>query len=82
MRRIVILLVGLALLLPQAASAASSTCQAYNPQTCSALRSSRNDGPVSGTLPFTGINVTLLAAGGVALLGVGLLVRRAARHLG
>ena len=30
----------------------------------------------ASTLPFTGIDVVLLAAGGVALLGAGLLVRR------
>jgi hypothetical protein len=33
----------------------------------------------SSTLPFTGLDVVLLAAGGGTLLGAGLLVRRLSR---
>ena len=34
----------------------------------------------SGTLPFTGLDVALLAAGGGGLLGIGLVVRRFSTH--
>jgi hypothetical protein len=35
----------------------------------------------SGTLPFTGLDVVLLAAGGGTLLGAGFVVRRLSRRL-
>lgn len=83
----------LALMVPGAAFA-SSTCQAYNPQTCSSVSSgtsgsgSSGSGPgsatattSSGTLPFTGLDVVLLVAGGGALLATGLVVRRLSRRL-
>lgn len=88
MKRIAMLIATLALLLPASALAASggSTCQSYNPQLCSVadtnaaqstLASSPTTGSTSsGTLPFTGLDVVLLAAGGAALLGAGLVVRR------
>jgi hypothetical protein len=71
------------MLLPSAAFASSSTCQNYNPQDCSiqsntAARTTAST-PAStsqGTLPFTGLDVVLLAAGGATLLGAGLCVRR------
>jgi hypothetical protein len=90
--------VGLALLVVPASAlaAGSSTCQAYNAQTCnvSALTQSRTE-PVStvastttattaassSSLPFTGLDVGLLAVGGVVLVGSGLLVRRASSRL-
>jgi hypothetical protein len=90
MKRIATIIVGLALLLPSTALASSSTCQSYNPQLCSV---SSNDAsqttatttsPAStsaSTLPFTGLDVVLLAAGGGALLGAGLVVRRLSRHV-
>jgi hypothetical protein len=81
MKRIATLLVlGIALLLPGAAMAqSSSTCQAYNPQTCTI--NPHSSAHSAGTLPFTGLDVALLAAGGAALLGAGLAVRRVSRRL-
>jgi hypothetical protein len=70
----------LALLFALAAPATSlanggSSCQTYNPQLCGSVTD------VKATLPFTGINVGLLALGGVTLLGAGLMVRRLARDV-
>lgn len=83
MKRIVLLALAIALMLPGVAVAASSTCQSYNPQLCSEI--SGSDGKLSqstsGTLPFTGVDVALLAAGGVTLLGAGFVVRRVSRRL-
>jgi hypothetical protein len=84
MKRIVILVVAIGLLMvPSAALAQSSTCQAYNPQTCES--SSESSSAVTtttdaGTLPFTGLDVALLAVGGGALLGAGFVVRRLSRR--
>jgi hypothetical protein len=79
MKRIAALLVGLMLMFAATSSAMaqeSSECQAYNPQTsCTVTTSSAS----SGTLPFTGLDVALLVAGGAALLGAGLVVRRLSR---
>ena len=73
------MVVGIILLLPGSALAAgSSTCQAYNPQSCPP------DGgtPVNtSTLPFTGLDVVLLLAGGGTLLAAGFAVRRISRRL-
>jgi hypothetical protein len=82
MRRIGTLLVlGIALALPGGALAAgSSTCQAYNPQTCTAPTPT----PTSvsdGTLPFTGLDVVLLLVGGGTLLAAGFVVRRLSRRV-
>lgn len=80
MKRIAILAVGIALmLLPSAAAAQSSTCQSYNPESCEPL--TQTNSVNSGTLPFTGIDVALLAGGGVTLLGAGFVVRRVSRRL-
>jgi hypothetical protein len=81
MKRIATLLVGISLMLaPSAALASSSsTCQAYNPQLCSNV--SAASASTSGTLPFTGLDVVLLAAGGGMLVGAGLVVRRLSRRL-
>lgn len=85
------------LLLPSAALADSSpTCQSYSPQLCqvvtnttaSQTQSLVSTGPTtsaasagSGTLPFTGLDVVLLTAGGATLLGAGLIVRRMSRGI-
>lgn len=82
------LVVVLALIVPGAAFA-SSTCQAYSPQTCGSVNSNTSGNSPgsttattsSGTLPFTGLDVVLLVAGGAALLGTGLVVRRLSRRL-
>jgi hypothetical protein len=81
MKRIATLLVGISLMLaPSAALASSSsTCQAYNPQLCSNVSAASTS--TSGTLPFTGLDVVLLAAGGGTLVGAGLVVRRLSRRL-
>lgn len=76
-----------------ALASGSSTCQSYNsPQLCSiasnvsgSQTTSTSGSPGSGattnsgTLPFTGLDVVLLAAGGGALLTAGLVVRRLSR---
>ena len=82
--------------IPSAALAASSsTCQGYSSQTCSSVgngtvsagtaSNSSSNGSTntdsSGTLPFTGLDVVLLLAGGGTLLGAGFVVRRLSRRL-
>jgi hypothetical protein len=86
MKRIVTLIVSLALVtLPSVAFAASSTCQSYSAQLCNVASNttSRTTGTTStstaSTLPFTGLDVGLLVAGGGVLLGAGLVVRRFSR---
>jgi hypothetical protein len=95
MKRTVTLIAFLLLLVPSSALAASSsTCQAYNPQVCqvkgnsasrtTAAATSTTTTPVAtttnaSTLPFTGLDVIFLAAGGGTLLGAGLIVRRLSR---
>jgi len=85
MKRIVALVAALALMLPGVALAeGGSTCQSYNPQLCSVSSNTaqRTTATTSAsTLPFTGLDVVLLAAGGGALLGAGLVVRRLSRDL-
>jgi hypothetical protein len=94
MKRIAILAAGLSLMVPGAAGASSSsTCQAYNPQLCvvssgttqgsasGTRQSSAESSASSGTLPFTGLDVVLLAAGGGTLVGAGFVVRRASHRL-
>lgn len=91
MKRIVILVAAVALLaLPGGALAAgSSTCQSYNAQLCQVASNttSRTTSPsgvtsnTASTLPFTGLDVGLLVAGGGVLLGAGLLVRRLSREV-
>jgi multisubunit Na+/H+ antiporter MnhB subunit len=71
----------LALTGPSAAMAAgSSTCQAYNQQSCSPVTATTST-TSSGTLPFTGLDVVLLVAGGGTLLAAGFVVRRLSRRL-
>jgi hypothetical protein len=89
MKRIVTLIVSFALLaiavLPSPGLAANSTCQSYNAQLCNVASNtaSRTTGTsatsTASTLPFTGLDVGLLVAGGGVLLGAGLVVRRFSR---
>lgn len=83
MKRLAMLvaIVGL-LLLPGAAFANSSTCQQYSSQSCIPTTLTQTIASTTasrGTLPFTGLDVVLLAAGGGTLLGAGLVVRRLSR---
>jgi hypothetical protein len=80
MKRIASLLVGLALMLSvPGAAMANSSCQAYNGQnTCQPTTTTPPEPP---TLPFTGLDVALLLAGGGVLVGAGLVVRRVARRI-
>lgn len=78
---------GVLLFTVPSAALASSTCQAYNPQLCSstgntsaASGTSSTNAASTGTLPFTGLDVVLLLAGGGTLLGAGLVVRRLSRR--
>jgi hypothetical protein len=74
-----------------AAASSSSTCQGYGSQTCPSVgnanvpsSTSNNASTVAssaGTLPFTGLDVALLVAGGGTLLGAGFVVRRLSRRL-
>ena len=83
MRRIIALLAVTIVLLtvPSVAMASGgSTCQAYNPQLCDSVSPSSST-DAQRTLPFTGVNVALVVAGGVGLLGAGLAVRRLAHHI-
>jgi hypothetical protein len=79
---------GLLALFAPSGAFASSTCQAYNPQLCTSVgsntasngsNSASNNS--SSTLPFTGLDVVLLVAGGGTLLGAGFVVRRLSRRL-
>jgi hypothetical protein len=81
MKRIAILAMGIALMLPSVALAESSTCQAYNSQICSEVSTQTTSTDNDGTLPFTGVDVVLLAAGGATLLCAGFVVRRVSRRL-
>lgn len=81
MKRITAFVLALAFIVPATALAqGGSTCQAYNPQLCAVASKTANKTATaatsSGTLPFTGLDVGLLVAGGGLLLGGGLLVRR------
>jgi hypothetical protein len=92
MKRFVALIIGMMLILPSAAFAeGGSTCQSYNPQLCSVQSNTASrttpatttttTTTSSSTLPFTGLDVVLLAAGGGTLLGAGIVVRRLSRGL-
>jgi hypothetical protein len=89
MKRIIALIVGFALALPSAALAQGSNCgssgSGYGSQTCQVSNNTQSRTPTTtttgttsasaSTLPFTGLDVVLLVAGGVTLLGAGLVVR-------
>jgi hypothetical protein len=82
MKRIAVLAVLIALMTPGVAFATgSSTCQAYNPQLCSSVNTSNSGSSGTGTLPFTGIDVVLLVAGGLTLLSAGFVIRKVSGRL-
>jgi putative nucleotidyltransferase with HDIG domain len=73
------------------ARAATSTCQAYNPQLCSSLSAGGSAGGAAGgssgpsanspggTLPFTGLDLGLIALLGGTLIAFGVIVRSVSR---
>lgn len=82
MKRIALMVTLLALAVaPSAAFADSSSCEAYTPQTCNSITPQSTTTTSDGTLPFTGLDVALLAVGGGTLLGAGVVVRRLSRRL-
>jgi hypothetical protein len=85
MRRIATFAASLALLAGAPAVAqASSTCQAYNPQTCKIISSNQSTTATESsdsTLPFTGLDAALLVVGGGTMVGVGFAMRRLARRV-
>jgi hypothetical protein len=75
-------ILGVLVLLAPSAALASSTCQAYNNQLCASVGNGNNSNGSSGsTLPFTGLDVVLLVAGGGTLLAAGFVIRRLSRRL-
>jgi hypothetical protein len=74
-------ILGVLVLLAPSAALASSTCQAYNNQLCSSVGSSNSNTGSGSTLPFTGLDVVLLVAGGSTLLATGFVIRRLSRRL-
>lgn len=89
MKRLATVIAVVGLLVLSSSAFANSTCQQYSSEVCSAhnvasQQNARTTGAVTtsaGTLPFTGLDVALLAAGGATLLGVGLVVRHFSRGL-
>lgn len=89
MKRIAALAASLSLMVAAApAMAASATCPSYHPD-CNSIEhfgTPPSSPPVTtsttstGTLPFTGLDVGLLVAGGGSLLGLGFLLRRTSKR--
>src|ERR1700758_691930 len=93
MSRIAAAVISFALMLPASALAAGgSTCSAYSGQTCNTPTNTVGGTSTSvtpsnevestsvstGWLPFTGLDAALLVAGGLSLVGIGLVVRHVA----
>jgi hypothetical protein len=82
MRRIATIVALVAMMGLPASAMASSSCQAYNPETCGPTQITQTTTPTSSSqLPFTGLDVVLLVVGGGTLLGAGFVVRRLSRRL-
>jgi hypothetical protein len=87
MKRITVLILAIVALIPASALAKdSSTCQAYNPQTCNVLSTEGNaasstGAASSGSLPFTGLDVFLLLIGAGTLIGAGFVLRAVTRRM-
>jgi hypothetical protein len=93
MKRFATMVATLALLVvPSAAIASgSSTCQSYNQQLCQVAGNTTSQATINSStdatsnttsassLPFTGLDLGLLVAGGGILLVAGLIVRRLSR---
>jgi len=76
MKRIAAVVATFSLVSVAPAMADSSTCASYNPD-CSYITTSTAS---SGTLPFTGLDVGLLVAGGGSLAGLGFILRRTSKR--
>lgn len=86
MKRVLALVIAFALMAPATAFAAgsSSSCGSYNaPPLCSvtASKTKSTNATAASTLPFTGLDAILLAAGGATLLGAGAVVRVLSRRM-
>jgi hypothetical protein len=88
MRRIIataIAVIALLALPSMAFAGGSSTCSSYNPQLCQVVTGTTTTGTTTatptarqstGSLPFTGLDLGFVAAGGVVLIGAGLVARK------
>lgn len=92
MKRLILLVLLVGLMTTGSAYAASNATQGtysgpggvvsnLDPSQGTRTFNSSNQSGGKGTLPFTGFDIVLLALGGVALVGVGMGVRRLSRPL-
>ena len=83
MKRIAAVVASLTLMSAAPAVAAeSSTCPSYSPDCNSISHFTTTTTTSSGTLPFTGLDVVLLVAGGGSLAGLGFVLRRTSKRPG
>jgi hypothetical protein len=83
MKRLATMTIGFtALLLPAAAFAGSTIVNGYGGKAGTSVNNVLGATKVhhSGNLPFTGVNLALFAAAGVLMIGLGILLSRAARR--
>ena len=90
MKRVIALIIAVSLIAPASAFAGdSSSCGSYNPSALCSVSAQRNNNnananantSAASTLPFTGLDAVLLAAGGATLLGAGAVVRVLSRRM-
>jgi hypothetical protein len=85
LKRVIALIIALALMAPASAFASGgSSCSSYNsPALCSvsASKTTNTSANAASTLPFTGLDAILLAAGGATLLGAGAVIRVLSRRM-
>ena len=83
MKRLAVSTIGFtALLLPAAAFAGSTIVKGYGGKAGTPVQNVLGATKVrhSGNLPFTGVNLALFAAVGLLMIGLGILLNRAARR--
>jgi hypothetical protein len=85
LKRVIALIIAVSLIAPASAFAAgSSSCSSYNPSALCSVTAQKNKNTntsAASTLPFTGLDAILLAAGGATLLGAGAVVRVLSRRM-
>ena len=85
MKRVIALIIAVSLIAPASAFAGdSSSCGSYNPSALCSVTAHKNNNTntsAASTLPFTGLDAILLAAGGATLLGAGAVVRVLSRRM-